>query len=86
LTGLFGLHDLYALIAIPATAGMSKADRKQLEQMLGPLARTWLAHKLKVVQRLFEGEISGEVLGALRKARTRTDALMTEIEAALSKL
>ncbi len=86
LTGLFGLHDLYALIAIPATAGMSKADRKQLEQMLVPLARTWLAHKLKVVQGLFEEQISGEVLGTLRRAQTQTDALMTEIEEALSKL
>ena len=86
LTGLFGLHDLYALIAIPATAGMSKADRKQLEQMLGPLASTWLAHKLKVVQELFEKEISGEVLGNLHLAQTRSHALMVEIEGALSNL
>jgi hypothetical protein len=86
LTGLFGLHDLYALIAIPATAGMTKADRKQLEQMLGPLARTWLAHKLKVVQALFEEEISGEVLETLRNARTRTGDRIREIEEALLKL
>ena len=30
LTGLLGLKDLYALIAIPATAGLKKADQKQL--------------------------------------------------------
>ena len=35
LAGLFGLNDLYALVAIPATAGMKKADLKQLEALLG---------------------------------------------------
>ena len=60
LTGLLGLHDLYALIAIPATAGMKKADQRQLEQMLAPVAQTWLAHKLTAVQTLFEEQITGE--------------------------
>lgn len=86
LTGLFGLHDLYALIAIPATAGMSQADRKQLEQMLGPLARTWLAHKLKVVQKLFEEQISGDVLSSVRTAQKKADALVQEIDQAIKNL
>jgi hypothetical protein len=83
LTGLFGLNDLYALIAIPATAGMSKADRKQLEQLLAPLARTWLAHKLSVVQELFETHITGQVLGNLRAAQNRASELAEEIDKAL---
>jgi hypothetical protein len=83
LTGLFGLHDLYALIAIPATAGMSQADRRQLEQMLGPLARTWLAYKLQVVQDLFEEQISAELLGSLRTAQKKANALVREIDQAL---
>ena len=86
LTGLFGLQDLYALIAIPATSGMSKADRKQLELMLNPLARTWLAHKLKMVQALFREQISGEILEILEKALETTDRLDDEIEDALAKL
>jgi hypothetical protein len=86
LTGLFGLHDLYALIAIPATAGMSKADRKQLEQMLGPLARTWLAHKLTVVRKLFEEQISGDVFNSAHHAQTKAEALVQKIDHALTVL
>lgn len=84
LTGLFGLHDLYALIAIPATAGMSNADRKQLEQLLAPLARTWLAHKLNVVRELFENHISGRLLASLRTAQKRAAELTDEIDKALN--
>lgn len=83
LTGLFGLHDLYALIAIPATAGMSKADRKQLEQLLAPLARTWLAHKLSVVRELFETHITGQMHAKLDSARQHAAELTEEIEKAL---
>ena len=83
LTGIFGLNDLYALVAIPATAGMSKADRKQLEQLLAPLARTWLAHKLNVVRTLFETHISGQVFDRVRTARKRAAELGEAIENAL---
>jgi hypothetical protein len=86
LTGLLGLHDLYALIAIPATAGMKKADQRQLEQMLAPVAQTWLAHKLTAVQTLFEEQITGEVLEAAHSAAERADALLARVEAHLAAL
>ena len=86
LTGLFGLQDLYALIAIPATAGMSKADRKQLELMLNPLARTWLAHKLKMVQALFREQISEEIMYILEDAIDAATRLEAEIDAAMTDL
>ena len=70
LTGLLGLKDLYALIAIPATAGLKKADQKQLVQLLQPVARTWLAHKITQVQTLFEQQITGELLDDARNAQT----------------
>jgi len=62
LAGLFGLNDLYALVAIPATAGMKKADLKQLEALLGPVARAWLTHKLTAIEALFEETITGPLL------------------------
>jgi hypothetical protein len=62
LAGLFGLNDLYALVAIPATAGMKKADLKQLETLLGPVARAWLTHKLTAIAALFEEKITGSLL------------------------
>jgi hypothetical protein len=83
LTGIFGLHDLYALIAIPATAGMSKADRGQLEQLLAPLARTWLSHKAAAVQQLFEAHITGPLLDSVRSAREKAAELNAEIDGAL---
>ena len=86
LTGLLGLHDLYALIAIPATAGMKKADQRQLEQMLAPVAQTWLAHKLTAVQALFEEQITGDVLSQAHAAAERADALLARVETDLSGL
>jgi len=62
LTGLFGLQDLYALVAIPATTGLSKADRNQLENLLAPIAKTWLNNKLDTVQDIFDRHITGEII------------------------
>jgi hypothetical protein len=62
LVGLFGLNDLYALVAIPATAGMKKADLKQLQDLLAPVARAWLTHKLTAIGALFEEMITGSLL------------------------
>ncbi len=83
LTGIFGLKDLYALIAIPATAGMTKADRRQLELMLGPVAQTWLAHKLQAVETLFEEKITGGLLKAAASALQATELPAAESAAAL---
>ena len=80
LTGLFGLHDLYALVAIPATAGISAADRHQLELLLQPLARTWIANKFQVVQQLFEEHITGDVLQSARLLQRRSTTLIEAAE------
>jgi hypothetical protein len=83
LAGLFGLKDLYALVAIPVTRGMKKADQKQLKAMLGPIARTWFEHKFKKVQMLFEQEISGELLQAIEQARAEAERSIAMVEKAL---
>jgi hypothetical protein len=80
LTGLFGAKDLYALFAIPVTTGLKKADRKQIEEMLGPIVQTWLNHKLKTVQHLFEENITGGILRCARKNIADADPLICEIE------
>lgn len=74
LAGLFGLHDLYALVALPATTGLKQADEKQIKAMLGPLARTWLNDKLKAVSQLLEQHITGDILNAAGDALTKTEA------------
>jgi ATP-dependent protease HslVU (ClpYQ) peptidase subunit len=80
LAGLFGAKDLYALFAIPATTGLKKADQKQLEAMLGPIVQTWLNHKLKKVQALFERQITGGLIRGAGESIAETDRLIKEIE------
>lgn len=79
LAGLFGLNDLYALVAIPATAGMKKADLRQLESLLAPVARAWLTHKLKAIEALFEEKITATMLqtgqAVLENAAGRIDSM-----------
>jgi hypothetical protein len=84
LTGLFGAKDLYALFAIPATTGMKKADQKQLEVMLGPIVETWLTHKLKLVQDLFEDHITGSMLRVADESVAAARQQIKEIEAHLN--
>ncbi|MBW2193423.1 MAG: dynamin family protein [Deltaproteobacteria bacterium] len=80
LTGLFGLHDLYALVAIPATTGMKSADQKQLEVVLAPIVETWLNNKFKTVQALFEAEISGEIIQTAKTAIADSEKLIEDIQ------
>ena len=84
LTGLFGAKDLYALFAIPATTGMKKADRKQLEIMLEPIVASWLIHKSKIIQDLFEAHITGGILhkadGIITEAKQLTNAVETSLK------
>jgi hypothetical protein len=79
LAGLFGLKDLYALVAIPVTRGMKKADQGQLKAMLGPIAQTWLSHKFKRVQTLFEQEISGDMLRAAEQAAAEAERMIAAV-------
>jgi len=84
LAGLFGLKDLYALVAIPVTRGMKQADQKQLTAMLGPLAQTWLRHKFAKVQALFEEELSGEILRSAENTAEAAESLVAQIEECLN--
>jgi hypothetical protein len=79
LAGLFGAKDLYALFAIPVTTGLKKADRKQIEEMLAPIVQTWLNHKLRTVQQLFEENITGGILNRARESLADAELLINEI-------
>ncbi|MDA8138803.1 MAG: hypothetical protein M0036_09135 [Desulfobacteraceae bacterium] len=86
LTGLLGINDLYALIAIPATAGLKRADQKQLAQLLAPVAQTWLSHKLTAVQNLLEEQISGDLRHTAEAALNRGSQLLEAVQRELSSL
>jgi hypothetical protein len=79
LTGLFGAKDLYALVAIPVTTQLKKADQQQLETMLGPIAEAWFNHKLKKVQQLFEQNISAETIRTANETIEQATAKIDEI-------
>ncbi|UCH23784.1 MAG: hypothetical protein JSU83_11560 [Deltaproteobacteria bacterium] len=79
LSGLIGAKDLYALFAIPITTGLKLADQKQLEVMLGPIAKTWFGHKLKKVQHLFEQNITGDMIKAANDAVAKATGMISEI-------
>lgn len=83
LTGLFGLHDLYALVAIPATTGLKKADKKQLDDLLGPIVQTWLNDKLIAVQDLFEQEITGGIIKNAKNTIEEADKKIKQIEVSI---
>ena len=85
LTGLFGLHDLYALIAIPATTGLKKADQAQLKEMLEPIIQAWLKSKFNAVNALFEKEITGDILQGAKDALKSSSALIQRIEADIAE-
>jgi hypothetical protein len=84
LAGLFGLKDFYALVAIPVTRGMKKADRRQLESMLGPIAQTWFDCKLRKVQMIFEQEISGDLLQTVARTVSEAEQGIAAVEAAIA--
>ncbi len=86
LAGIFGLHDLYALVAIPATAGLQKADMKQLEEMLGPVAQSWLQHKLETINALFEKEVTRELITNANEAVQQAERLSANVQTQLMLL
>ncbi len=80
LTGLFGAKDLYALVAIPVTTQLKKADQQQLEIMLGPIAEAWFNHKLKKVQQLFEQSITAGMIRMVKDTIEQATAKIEEIK------
>lgn len=83
LSGLFGLHDLYALVAIPATTGLKKADQMQIEEILAPIVQTWLNNKLEAVQDLFEQEVTGGIIRVSKDTIKESNLWIKEIETAI---
>ncbi|UCD77515.1 MAG: 50S ribosome-binding GTPase [Desulfobacterales bacterium] len=79
LAGLFGVKDLYALFAIPFTTGLKKADRQQIEEMLGHILQTWLKDKSQKVQHLFEEKLTGGILRCARRNIADAERLISTI-------
>jgi hypothetical protein len=84
LTGLFGAKDLYALVAIPVTTQLKKADQQQLKTMLEPIAQAWFNHKLKKVQQLFEETITAGTIHSVNETIEQADALVSDMQSSMN--
>jgi hypothetical protein len=84
LTGLFDAKDLYALVAIPLTGPLKKADEEQLKTMLAPIAQAWFNHKLKKVQQLFEETITGGTIRSVSETIERAAAGVSDMQSSLN--
>jgi hypothetical protein len=84
LTGLFGAKDLYALVAIPVTTQLKKADQQQLKTMLEPIARAWFKHKLKKVQQLFEETITGGTIRSVDETIAQAAAGVSDMQSSVN--
>ncbi len=83
LTGLFGAKDLCALVAIPVTTQLKKADQQQLKTMLGPIAQTWFNHQLIKVQQLFEETITAGIIRTVDETIERAAAGIAEMQSSM---
>jgi len=84
LTGLFGAKDLYALVAIPVTTQLKKADQQQLKTMLEPIAQAWFNHKLKKVQQLFEETITADTIRNANETIERAAAGVADMQGSMN--
>ena len=84
-SGLFGLHDLWALAALPASTGLNEAQRKQAESLLRPVAEAWSAARSMQVQRVFQDQISGSLTRASGCVVVSAQDLLRRVESSLAE-
>ena len=83
LHGMFGMHDLWALVSIPASAGLDETGRQRLSDMLEPVVKKWLENRAYIVRRLFEETLSGAVTREVYETAETAEVLLKRIEAEL---
>jgi hypothetical protein len=84
LQGMFGMHDLWALVSIPASAGLDESGRQRLSDMLEPVVKKWVENRASIVRRLFEETLSGAVTREVDETVATTEELLKRIEAELT--
>ncbi len=79
LSAIFGLGDVYAVIAIPASLGLDKANKHFLEKSLKGLYETWFEKKRGPIAKLIDDNVTS---GCKRLC----DNLLETTEAPLARL
>ncbi len=83
LSSILGFNDLWALVSIPASAGLTEQDRRQLEAMLKPVFEIWLEQRVGQVVQLFEDTICRPTLEALKAVPHPDDERFAAVARAL---
>ncbi len=86
LHGIFGMHDLWALVSVPASAGLDETGRRQLSDMLEPVVKRWLENRAVMVRKVFEETITGDMDRELTITLQALDQLIREIKNELKSL
>jgi hypothetical protein len=76
---MFGMHDLWALVSIPASAGMDETGRQRLTDMLEPVVKRWVENRASIVRRLFEETLSGAVTRDVDETGETAEVLLKRI-------
>jgi len=82
--GLFGLNDLFALIAIPASTGLNETDRKQLQNLIQPVFDKWFVLRKEKIKSFLRETISGQFFEESKKLQNRIQKLINEIDESIS--
>jgi len=80
ISGLFGMHDLAALIALPVSTGLNEADRLQLQRLIRPVAEKWLEIRKNDLSRFFDTRISGDFFINIDKRCEQLSAMLESVE------
>jgi hypothetical protein len=86
LQGIFGVNDLWALVSIPASAGLGEQERKQLQQMVAPAFRLWFERRLTTVVSVLQSAVCRPALEALDGISAPDDARFDRVARALAAL
>jgi hypothetical protein len=86
LEGVLGLNDLWALVSIPAAAGLSKQDQRQLQVMLAPIFALWLAKRSSELTKTLSALICQPVVELLGQIPAPDDPRFATVSQALATL
>jgi hypothetical protein len=86
LSSVFGVNDLWALMSIPASVGLSEQERNQLEQMVAPVFRLWLERRVGAIVEVYRRSVCQPILAALESAPVPDDPRLRQVAAALRQL
>jgi len=84
--GILGLNDLWALVSIPASAGLDEQDRRQLQAMLQPAFQVWLSRRVAGLSQALADSICPRLMRRLESATTPDDPRFERVEGALTQL